>query len=225
MVDGSKMDVLFVSKFSPASTKLVKQLSANPDLAESIELVYVDNKNIREQVQRSSKLSITSVPCFIRMNEESGNVDVYEGEKAFDFFKSIQTKMEEEKRDAERQQKYESELFQLREEKKQAEEALAASQRQQHDQREQRSILKNSKVEIPQAVPIRSSTVAFTSIEELTDEPEENANLPKGINTFVHIEKKQEAFEAPPKRDEKTGSLMTKAAKMQKERDDKSTAF
>ena len=76
MVGGSKMDVLFVSKFSPASTKLVKQLSANPDLAESIALVYVDNKNIREQVQRSSKLSITSVPCFIRMNEESGNVDV-----------------------------------------------------------------------------------------------------------------------------------------------------
>jgi len=55
MVGGSKMDVLFVSKFSPASTKLVKQLSAHPDLAESIALVYVDNKNIRKQIQHSSK--------------------------------------------------------------------------------------------------------------------------------------------------------------------------
>jgi len=225
MVGGSKMDVLFVSKFSPASTKLVKQLSAHPDLAESIALVYVDNKNIRKQIQHSSKLSITSVPCFIRMNEESGNVDVYEGERAFDFFKSIQTKMEEQQRDAERQQKYEAELFQLREEKRQAEEALAVSQRRQNEQHEQRSILKNSKVEIPQAVPIRSSTVAFTSIEELNDEPEENPHLPKSINTFVHVEKGKETLEAHLKKEEKTGSLMTKAAKMQKERDDKSTTF
>ena len=205
------MDVLFVSKFSTACTKLIKQVSALPELEASISFVYVDNKHIRKQIQTSSKMSINTVPCFIRMNEETGNMDVYEGEKAFDFFKSIQTKMEEQEREVERTQRYELELEKLRAEKRQAEEALAASQRPKK--------VHESPV---QAMPIMSSTVAFTTIDELEEEtPDENPNHPKGINTFVHIDKAELEPISVPKKDEKAGSLMTKAAKMQKERDSK----
>ena len=89
------MDVLLYSKFSNASKKLLSQLQKTPLLLESISLVCIDNKKIREKILHDEKIKVQGVPCFIRLNEETGNFDIFEGHNAFDFFTTMQDTIKE----------------------------------------------------------------------------------------------------------------------------------
>jgi hypothetical protein len=89
------MDVLLYSKFSNASKKLLSQLQKTPVLLESISLVCIDNKKIRDKILNDEKIKVQGVPCFIRLNEETGNFDIFEGHNAFDFFTTMQNNIRE----------------------------------------------------------------------------------------------------------------------------------
>ena len=85
-----KMDILLYSKFSNASKQLMTQLQQTPELLESITITCIDNKMIRKQIVSDEKVKINYLPCFIRLNEQTGNFDIYEGKNAFDFFSTLQ---------------------------------------------------------------------------------------------------------------------------------------
>lgn len=89
------MDILLYSKFSNASKQLMKQLQQTPELLESITITCIDNKMIRKQIVSDEKVKINYLPCFIRLNEQTGNFDIYEGKNAFDFFSTLQEQMQQ----------------------------------------------------------------------------------------------------------------------------------
>lgn len=89
------MDVLLYSKFSQASKKLMLQLQQTPELLESITITCIDNKLIRKQILSDEKVKINYLPCFIRLNDQTGNFDIYEGQNAFDFFSTLQAHFEQ----------------------------------------------------------------------------------------------------------------------------------
>lgn len=89
------MDVLLYSKFSTASKKLMLQLQQTPELLESITITCIDNKLIRKQILSDEKVKINYLPCFIRLNDQTGNFDIYEGQNAFDFFSTLQAHFEQ----------------------------------------------------------------------------------------------------------------------------------
>jgi hypothetical protein len=90
-----KMDVLLYSKFSPASKQLMLQLQQTPELLESLTITCIDNKLIRKQILSDEKVKINHLPCFIRLNDQTGNFDIYEGQNAFDFFTTLQTQFQQ----------------------------------------------------------------------------------------------------------------------------------
>ena len=90
-----KMDVLLYSKFSPASKQLMLQLQQTPELLESLTITCIDNKLIRKQILSDEKVKINHLPCFIRLNDQTGNFDIYEGQNAFDFFTTLQTQFKQ----------------------------------------------------------------------------------------------------------------------------------
>ena len=84
------MDVLLYSKFSSASKQLILQLQQTPEILETITVICIDNKLIRAQILADVKIKFKYLPCFIRLNEDTGIFDIYEGKIAFDFFASLQ---------------------------------------------------------------------------------------------------------------------------------------
>ena len=90
-----KMDVLLYSKFSTASKQLMLQLQQTPELLESLTITCIDNKLIRKQILSDEKVKINHLPCFIRLNDQTGNFDIYEGQNAFDFFTTLQTQYQQ----------------------------------------------------------------------------------------------------------------------------------
>lgn len=98
------MDVLLYSKYSNASKALMTQLENTPELIQSLTLTCIDNKQIRERISNDEKIKIKTVPCLIRLNDETGNFDIYEGDNLFNFFKTIQQKIIDEKLEQQRQQ-------------------------------------------------------------------------------------------------------------------------
>jgi len=96
-----KMDVLLYSKFSNASKQLILQLQQTPDILETITVTCVDNKMIRAQILADEKIKFKYLPCFIRLNDDTGIFDIYEGKNAFDFFTSLQQQIKNVQHDAE----------------------------------------------------------------------------------------------------------------------------
>jgi len=96
-----KMDVLLYSKFSNASKQLILQLQQTPDILETITVTCVDNKMIRAQILADEKIKFKYLPCFIRLNDDTGIFDIYEGKNAFDFFTSLQQQIKNAQRDVE----------------------------------------------------------------------------------------------------------------------------
>lgn len=186
------MDVLLYSKFSNASKKLKLQLDKSPDILQAVQMICIDNIKVRQQILNDKKIKVSLLPCLIRLNDETNNFDVYEGENAFDFFSNIQERILEHSR-AEKLRMEEFRLQQLREEQ----------------------MIAKTKIE---EKPVKA--VSFTPIDELEEE--------KGISTYIHIEKngKDEERDINTKHAESvvkssSGSLLSKAMRLQKERDAK----
>lgn len=205
------MDVLLFSKFSPSSKKLLIQLEKTPDILKALSIICIDNKKIRQQVLNDTKVKVSFLPCLIRLNDDTNNFDIYEGQNVFDFFSNIQQHILEESR---------LEKIRMEEERLQqkAEEIRMEQIRIQN--------MQMTKDENPKKV-------SFTSIDDLDENPKKVSftsidDLDKGIGTYIHIEKDN----LDKERDINTknaemvvksssGNLLTKAMKMQKERETK----
>jgi hypothetical protein len=228
------MDVLLYSKFSNASKKLLSQLQKTPVLLESISLVCIDNKKIRDKILNDEKIKVQGVPCFIRLNEETGNFDIFEGHSAFDFFTSMQNAIKEkEKENAIKQQEQamkEQLLLQQRMLQQQLDEKSKKKvEFAQESERQPKEFSRGQDFETLPKIGKLKTSMTFTPIEDLDLEIENESE--KGINTFVHVDKNEHSDfserEVSSKQAEQTlkvnagGNLLAKAMKMQKERDTK----
>ena len=77
-------NILLYSKFSTASRKFVEILDKTPNF----NLLCIDNKKTRERILKSDKLNIKEVPCILRIYQDNGYVESFEGERAFQLLKT-----------------------------------------------------------------------------------------------------------------------------------------
>ena len=235
------MDVLLYSKFSNESNKLMKQLSNTPDLLASLTTLCIDNKKVRDKIINDEKVKVTGLPCLIRLNDETGNFDIFEGSNAFDFFTKLQQQIKHEnelkleherelKLEREREHEHELKLERERELKLERERELKLELERKKNQQ-----FKSSNVNIIQEAKRQEQLrqqdqtkdvtrkepgkkVSFTPIEDLED-LEDNS-----INTYTHVSKTDNSdFSERDQMDktyssQKSGSLLSKAMQMQKER-------
>lgn len=226
------MDVLLYSKFSNASKKLLSQLQKTPVLLESISLVCIDNKKIRDKILNDEKIKVQGVPCFIRLNEETGNFDIFEGHSAFDFFTSMQNAIKEKENSIKQEQenaiKQEQLLLQQRMLQQQLDEKPKKKvEFAQENERQPKEFSRGQDFETLPKIGKLKTSMTFTPIEDL----DLDMDSEKGISTFVHIDKNEHSDfserEVSSKQAEQTlkvnagGNLLAKAMKMQKERDTK----
>ena len=226
------MDVLLYSKFSNASKKLLSQLQKTPVLLESISLVCIDNKKIRDKILNDEKIKVQGVPCFIRLNEETGNFDIFEGHSAFDFFTSMQNTIKENAIKQEQENakaiKQEQLLLQQRMLQQQLDEKPKKKvEFAQENERQPKEFSRGQDFETLPKIGKLKTSMTFTPIEDL----DLDIDSEKGISTFVHIDKNEHSDfserEVSSKQAEQTlkvnagGNLLAKAMKMQKERDTK----
>jgi len=242
-----QMDVLLYSKFSHQSNKLLVQLEKTPDLISSLNIVCIDNKKIRDKIINDEKVKIKVLPCLIRLNEETGNFDIFEGSNAFDFFTKLQQKIfENEKEKLEREQLEREQLEREQLEREQLEREQLEREKLEREKLEREKLeqarknsqqFKASNMNIIQeakrqeqlrqqdqqnkevvSVKDVEKHVSFTPIEDLED-LEDNS-----INTYTHVNKTENSnFSEREKIDkvfstQKSGSLLSKAMQMQKER-------
>jgi hypothetical protein len=80
------INILLYSKFSTASRKLV-ELIENYNI-EDFNLLCIDNKKVRERITKSEKLNVKEVPSIIRLNQNTGLAESYEGNRAFQLINS-----------------------------------------------------------------------------------------------------------------------------------------
>lgn len=77
--------VLLHSKYSPSSTQLMNALESSPvnlTATVGLQLVCIDNEEIRAQIYKSNKVDISTVPC-VMIIYGNGGVEKYEGVSAF----------------------------------------------------------------------------------------------------------------------------------------------
>ena len=232
------MDVLLYSKFSHQSNKLLVQLEKTPDLISSLNIVCIDNKKIRDKIINDEKVKIKVLPCLIRLNEETGNFDIFEGSNAFDFFTKLQQKIfENEKEQLEREKLEREKLEREKLEREKLEREELVNEKLEHEKLEQArknsQQFKASNMNIIQEAKrqeqlrqqdqqnkevVPEKHVSFTPIEDLED-LEDNS-----INTYTHVNKTENSnFSEREKMDkvfskQSSGSLLSKAMQMQKER-------
>jgi hypothetical protein len=84
----SHINVLFHSKFSEPCKRILDIVRGIPLLQEATILVCVDNKEVREKIMMDGSLKINTVPCFMRIYDDSGYIESFEGERAFEVIES-----------------------------------------------------------------------------------------------------------------------------------------
>ena len=86
-----KMYVLLYSKYSSNSKKIIDKLeNSSIDLSKSIglQLLCIDNEQLRKRILKSKQIKILSVPCLLILLPD-GTVEKYEGETMFTWFDEI----------------------------------------------------------------------------------------------------------------------------------------
>ena len=76
-------NVLIYSKFSQACRKFFDMMEASPSFKEKSNMLCIDNKDARDRILKSDKLKISEVPSILRIYQDNGYVEIFEGEKAF----------------------------------------------------------------------------------------------------------------------------------------------
>ena len=81
------MDIIFYSKYSPHSIDLLNILNIN-DIT-CFTKICIDEPRVRNQILKSTALSIRQVPCIITKDVGDSKYQTYEGELAFRLVNSI----------------------------------------------------------------------------------------------------------------------------------------
>ena len=79
--------ILFLwSKFSPKCSELIQSIP--PECKRFFHFINIDSKSVRENILKSSSVSITKVPCVLVVHID-GLISTYEGESTIEIIKNI----------------------------------------------------------------------------------------------------------------------------------------
>jgi len=84
-IDTRHANVLFYSKFSNACKTFIALLDKVPELKQNINMICVDNKEVRDRIMKNDKLEVKCVPCILRIYQTNGYIELFEGERSFQF--------------------------------------------------------------------------------------------------------------------------------------------
>jgi hypothetical protein len=204
ITDDNVINIVVYSKFSQASTKLIGMIDKNPPLKQNTHLLCIDNEEVRKRIIKSQKLNIKHVPCIMRLQENTGYVESFEGEKAFSLVNTYYIEY------LERQQSQQP--------PPQPQQSYQQPQPQQSYQQ-------------PQQEPHRgnNSTTPLGNLMELTDDDTSSNN--NSLNTYLHIPSQLEGqntnmptVDRAVKKESGSANIVSRAMQMQKERDNETSS-
>ena len=207
-IDTRHANVLFYSKFSNACKTFINLLNKVPELKQNINMICIDNKDVRERIMKNNKLEVKQVPCILRIYQKNGYVELFEGEKSFQFLNSYLSQSQPAQSQPAQSQPAQSQQVQSQ----QVQSQPAQSQPAQSHQTKPQNIVKG------------------TPISELDMGDDVNSNDSKTISTYSHVPKNKDTStlldDRPmPERaikkieSHKANSITNIAMQMQKERD------
>ncbi len=82
--------IILYSKYSKHSTSFIKALESSP-VPINVNLLCVDNENIRKRMLVDNRLEITHVPCVLLIRGD--NIEKYEGPKALQWLQTMKEKI------------------------------------------------------------------------------------------------------------------------------------
>lgn len=87
----SKLSVLLYSKYSETSTKLIDKMESsgvNFQSIVSLQLLCIDNKEVRNRILQNKQINVDSVPCILVIFPDGG-IEKYDGLNAFNWVEQI----------------------------------------------------------------------------------------------------------------------------------------
>ncbi len=228
------INVLLYSKFSPASRKFVEMIESLPNF----NLLCIDNKRTRERILKSDKLNIKEVPCILRVYQDTGYVESFEGDRAFqllktyiDQYKASQTPVQPIQSQPIQMQPIQSQPVQMQ--PIQSQPVQMQPIQSQPVQMQQVNPSQMTSQLIPESPPRQDSIqkqqqlINATSIEDLGND----INRGQTMNTYMHVPKSVE-FDIDIENRQRTvkqdrsvkssdggGNIVNRAMQMQKERE------
>lgn len=202
ITDNNIINVVVYSKFSQASTKLIGMIDKNPPLKQNTQLLCIDNEEVRKRVIKSQKLNIKHVPCIMRLHENTGYVESFEGEKAFSLVNTYYIEYLE------------------RQQANQAQPPQQSYQQPPQQSYQQQEPLRGN-----------SSTTPLGNLMELTDDEPSSSGQNNSLNTYLHIPSQLEGqntnmptVDRAVKKDSGSANIVSRAMQMQKERDNETSS-
>jgi hypothetical protein len=78
------MNVVLYSKYSPACKKFMEIVNKLDSFRSKTTTICIDHPDVRSRVMNHPKLSVKKVPSLLRIYEETGYTELFEGDKAFE---------------------------------------------------------------------------------------------------------------------------------------------
>lgn len=211
ITDDNVINVVVYSKFSQASTKLIGMIDKNPPLKQNTHLLCIDNEEVRKRIVKSQKLNIKHVPCIMRLHENTGYVESFEGEKAFSLVNTYYIEY------LERQQS-------------QPQPQLQSYQPPQQQYQQQPPPQQQPQQSYQQDPPRGNSTTPLGNLMELTDDIP-SSSPPNSLNTYLHIPSQLDGqntnmptVDRAVKKESGSANIVSRAMQMQKERDNETSS-
>jgi len=221
-------NILLYSKFSTASRKFVEMLDKLPNF----NLVCIDNKKTRERILKSDKLNVKEVPCVLRVYQETGYVESFEGDRAFQFLRTYMDQYNLQQTPI--SPPLQTQQTHLQESSQFVSQLLPESKpRQDTIQKQQQSInAMSSMSSMSSMTPMNPMTpmTSITSIDDLDADINKGQTMnnymhvPKSVEFDIDIENRQRSVK--PDRSVKSsegGNIVNRAMQMQKEREKESS--
>jgi hypothetical protein len=225
-------NILLYSKFSPASRKFVETVESIDNLEKEFNLICVDNKKTRQRIEKSSKLNIREVPCILRIYQNNGYVETFEGEKAFQLLNKYVKEIKKAPQPVQLLQKNNSIITP----------SNSPLQIPQHPPQmpqipSMQDNFNNVSQLIPESPPKQDSIqkqqklINATSIEDLGTDINKGQtvntymHVPKSVEFDIDIENRQRTIKTDRsvKSSDSGGNIVTRAMQMQKEREQESS--
>jgi hypothetical protein len=209
-------NILFYSKFSEASKTFMNLLERVPDFKSNVTMLCVDSKDIRDRIKNDSKLKVNKLPCLLRIHQNNGYVEMFEGTRAFHVLNVYLSAQEEARKLLQKQQQQMQAQLQAQQQQMQAQ--LQAQQQQMQAQLHvQQQQLQSQQKQPP------SNTA--TPIEDLLDENKEKEVIPNNMTIPPPFPERAMLPDRVLKKIEhnKNGSITNIALQMQKEREQASS--
>ena len=203
-------NVLIYSKFSQACRKLVEMIESIPSFKENANMLCIDNKDARNRILQSDKLKITEVPCILRIYQDNGYVEIFEGEKSFKLLEEY--------------------ILQEKQNQPPPPPPQPVYQPQPPQQIDENTVSRLSPAKLPQKSSLQQNQklINMSSLEDLGDAVESRDHsselspsyTPQNKNVHFDIEQENQQRNAPERTLKQSGNFVSIALQMQKEREE-----